>query len=211
MQKLLSGEVRFGGFTDEWETIKFGKVGEFYLGLTYTPKYVSNGVPFLSVKDLSRGKISFDDTKFISHEEFEKSTNNAKPRKNDILFGRVGTLGNPIIIDFEREFCIFVSLGFLRVNEDINNVFIKYWMNSDIFEKQIESQVSGSSQKNLNVGWLKNFKIKLPSLLEQHKIAEVLSLVDDEINLLKNELEELKLQKKALMQKLLTGEVRVKV
>ena len=211
MQKLLSGEVRFGGFTDEWETIKFGKVGEFYLGLTYTPKYVSNGVPFLSVKDLSRGKISFDDTKFISHEEFEKSTNNAKPRKNDILFGRVGTLGNPIIIDFEREFCIFVSLGFLRVNEDINNVFIKYWMNSDIFEKQIESQVSGSSQKNLNVGWLKNFKIKLPSLPEQQKIAEVLSLADDEINLLKNELEELKLQKKALMQKLLTGEVRVKV
>ena len=43
------------------------------------------------------------------------------------------------------------------------------------------------------------------------KIAEVLSLADDEINLLKNELEELKLQKKALMQKLLTGEVRVKV
>ena len=54
-------------------------------------------------------------------------------------------------------------------------------------------------------------KLKLPSLAEQQKIAEVLSLADDEINLLKNELEELKLQKKALMQKLLTGEVRVKV
>ena len=54
-------------------------------------------------------------------------------------------------------------------------------------------------------------KIKLPSLPEQQKIAEVLSLADDEINLLKNELEELKLQKKALMQKLLTGQVRVKI
>ena len=54
------------------------------------------------------------------------------------------------------------------------------------------------------------FKTKLPSLPEQQKIAEVLSLADDEINLLKNELEELKLQKKALMQKLLTGEVRLR-
>ena len=57
----------------------------------------------------------------------------------------------------------------------------------------------------------KHLKIQLPSLPEQQKIAEVLSLADDEINLLKNELEELKLQKKALMQKLLTGQVRVKV
>ena len=57
----------------------------------------------------------------------------------------------------------------------------------------------------------KHLKIQLPSLPEQQKIAEVLSLADDEINLLKNELEELKLQKKALMQKLLTGQVRVKI
>jgi type I restriction enzyme S subunit len=56
-----------------------------------------------------------------------------------------------------------------------------------------------------------SYKTKLPSLLEQQKIAEVLSLADDEINLLKNELEELKLQKKGLMQKLLTGEVRVMI
>ena len=69
----------------------------------------------------------------------------------------------------------------------------------------------GSSQQNLSKGDITKFKIKLPSLPEQQKIAEVLSLADDEINLLKNELEELKLQKKALMQKLLTGEVRVKV
>jgi type I restriction enzyme S subunit len=54
-------------------------------------------------------------------------------------------------------------------------------------------------------------KIKLPPLREQQKIAEVLSNVDKEIDLLKNELQELKEQKKGLMQKLLTGKVRVKV
>jgi type I restriction enzyme S subunit len=62
--------------------------------------------------------------------------------------------------------------------------------------------------------WISEYQeieIKLPSLQEQQKIAEVLSNADKEIDLLKNELEELKEQKKGLMQQLLTGEVRVKI
>jgi len=211
MQKLLSGEVRFDGFSGEWENIRLGEITNFYLGLTYTPTYVKKGVPFLSVKDINGGNISFENIKYISNEEFEHCTNNSKPKKGDILFGRVGTLGNPIIIETDNPFCIFVSLGFLRVNSDIYNGFVKYWMSSSLFKKQVESQVAGSSQKNLNVGWLKKFKLKLPPLQEQQKIAQVLSTADKEIELLKNELESLKEQKKGLMQKLLTGEVRVEV
>ena len=211
MQKLLSGEVRFDGFSGEWENIRLGEITNFYLGLTYTPTYVKKGVPFLSVKDINGGNISFENIKYISNEEFEHCTNNSKPKKGDILFGRVGTLGNPIIIETDNPFCIFVSLGFLRVNSDIYNGFVKYWMSSSLFKKQVESQVAGSSQKNLNVGWLKKFKLKLPPLQEQQKIAQVLSTADKEIELLKNELESLKEQKKGLMQRLLTGEVRVEV
>ncbi len=62
--------------------------------------------------------------------------------------------------------------------------------------------------------WISEYQeleIKLPSLQEQQKIAEVLTNADKEIGLLKSELNELKEQKKGLMQKLLTGEVRVKV
>lgn len=72
--------------------------------------------------------------------------------------------------------------------------------------------ITGARQgKSINKQDFLNHVFSIPSKKEQQKIAEVLSLADDEINLLKNELEELKLQKKALMQKLLTGEVRVKV
>jgi type I restriction enzyme S subunit len=211
MQKLLSGEVRFDGFTDEWNDANLESIGNFYLGLTYTPEYVNEGVPFLSVKDIRGNLISFENTKFISHEEFKNSTENAKPKKGDILFGRVGTLGNPIVIETDLAFCIFVSLGYIRVKNNINNKFIMHWMNSDFFEKQVETQVAGSSQKNLNVGWLKKFKILLPSKIEQEKIAEFFDCVDSELMLLKNKLKELKQQKKGLMQKLLTGEVRVKI
>jgi type I restriction enzyme S subunit len=211
MQKLLSGEVRFKGFNEEWAETKLENIGNFYLGLTYTPEYVKEGIPFLSVKDIRDNKLSFGNTKFISREEYISSTDNAKPKKGDILFGRVGTLGNPIVINTDKEFCIFVSLGYIRVNENVLNRFISHWMNSIYFEKQVETQVAGSSQKNLNVGWLKKFKIYLPNREEQQKISDFLDMVEQEINLLKNELEELKLQKKALIQKLLTGQVRVKV
>ena len=211
MQKLLSGEVRFGSFNDKWKETKLENIGNFYLGLTYTPKYVEEGIPFLSVKDIKENNLSFDDTKFISREEYISSTDNAKPKKGDILFGRVGTLGNPIVINTDKEFCIFVSLGYIRVNENVLNKFIMHWMNSIYFEKQVETQVAGSSQKNLNIGWLKKFKISLPNREEQKTISDFLDTVEQEIRLLKNELDELKLQKKALMQKLLTGQVRVKV
>ena len=211
MQKLLSGEVRFEGFDGEWEEVRLGSLTKFYLGLTYTPTYVKKGIPFLSVKDIKGSLLSFKNTKYISAEEFENSTSNAKPRKGDILFGRVGTLGNPIIVETNIPFCIFVSLGFMRVNNDISNILIKHWMNSIFFKKQVESQVAGSSQQNLNVGWLKKFKLKLPPKEEQKKIAEALSTADKEIGLLKNELETLEEQKRGLMQRLLSGDVRVVV
>jgi type I restriction enzyme, S subunit len=79
----------------------------------------------------------------------------------------------------------------------------------NLVTKNYVSYVGNPKLMNNTMGGI---KIKIPkSLPEQQKIAEVLSLADDEINLLKNELEELKQQKKALIQKLLTGQVRVKV
>lgn len=188
-----------------FKEVKLGEICNFYLGLTYTPKYVEKGIPFLSVKDLKKDKISFKNTKYISEKEFEESTSNAKPQKGDILFGRVGTLGNPIVIDFDRPFCIFVSLGFIRVHENISNNFIKHWISSNYFMKQVDSQVAGSAQKNLNVGWLKNFKLPLPPLEEQKKIADILSTVDQKIAFVEDNISETQELKKGLRQELFSN------
>ena len=74
----------------------------------------------------------------------------------------------------------------------------------------MRSFVETGTQGNLNAEIVKNFKIKFPNLKEQQKIAEVLMACDDEINLLNLKLENLKKQKQGLMQKLLSGKVRVK-
>lgn len=173
-----------------WEKLKVRDVSKIYLGLTHTPQYIDNGIPFLSVKNISAGKIDFKDTKFISKEEFNSLPDGAKPQKGDVLFARVGTLGCPSIVDTEQPFGTFVSLGFFRVNKNkILNTYIRYWMMSPSFWEQVNINVQGSTLKNLNTGWLKNFEINVPSLPEQKRIVEKLDKIFANIDKAKSQTE----------------------
>lgn len=157
--------------------VKLNELANIYLGVTHTPEYVFEGVPFLSVKDISGGKICFDDCKYISKEEYDSLSEGAKPKVGDMLFCRVGTLGKPIIIpEGTPLFGTFVSLGYLRNRNsdrcDLN--YLKYWMYSNSFWKQVNANVKGASQVNLNTGWLSKFDIDLPGIAEQRYRISVL-------------------------------------
>lgn len=116
---------------------------DIYLGVTHTPEYVWNGVPFLSVKDISGGDIVFDDCKYISEKEYESLSEGAKPRVGDMLFCRVGTIGKTIIIpEGTPKFGSFVSLGYLR-NKDASRCKLEL-LNSFSFQLVlIDSLVGG--------------------------------------------------------------------
>ena len=129
----------------------------------------------MSVKDISGGKICFNDCKYISQEEYDSLSEGAKPKVGDMLFCRVGTLGKPIIIpEGTPLFGSFVSLGYLRNKNtdrcDLN--YLRYWMYSNSFWKQVNSNVKGASQVNVNTGWLSKFDVDLPDMQEQkHRIS----------------------------------------
>jgi type I restriction enzyme S subunit len=126
-----------------------------------------------------------------------------KPKINDVLFTRVGSnLGNPVVLEDNIEFGIFVSLGFFRIKNKLKNPFyLKNWILSNYFWKQVNSKVAGGAKNNLNTGWLKEFKIVLPSNLEQEKISDFLSLIDKKIELLEEKLNSLKLFNIGVFQK----------
>ena len=160
------------------QQVELNEITEICLGLTHTPKYVENGVPFVSVKDISSGELDLSTTKRISEKEFRDFPYGAKPQKGDVLFCRVGTIGKPMILDEDTPFGIFVSVGFFRpYKEKVLNSFLKYWMMSPIFERQVEKNVVGSTLKNLNTGWLKHFSVPLPQLEQQRQIVEKLDLL----------------------------------
>ena len=175
------------------EKIKLGDIADIYLGLTHTPKYVEKGVPFLSVKDISNGKIDFSKCHYITEEEFNTLPAGAKPQVGDMLFCRVGTIGKPIIIkEGTIKFGSFVSLGFLRITKkDYLLDYVRYWMLSNDFLQQVLKNVKGVAQINLNTSWLKKFELPQLEIKEQKKLIKKLDKVQEIIDLRKKQIGEL--------------------
>ena len=175
------------------EYIQLKEIVDIYLGLTHTPKYVEEGIPFLSVKDISDGKIDFSNCHYITEEEYKSLPKGARPQKGDMLFCRIGTIGKPIIIDENiRNFGSFVSLGFFRKkNNEYLLEYLKYWMNSQLFEKQVKQNVKGVAQINLNTGWLKEFIVPKKNVNEQIVIINQLDIIQETIDIRKKQIEQL--------------------
>jgi len=159
---------------------KLEDIAKIYLGLTYTPTYVEKGFKFISAQNTSSDFLDLSNVKYISEEEYKNSTSNAKPKRGDVLFTRVGSnLGHPVIVDTDEDLCIFVSLGFIRVKkEKVLNSYIKHWMNTDLFWEQVRRNTHGAAKINLNTGWLNKFEVLLPSLQEQERIVSILDKFD---------------------------------
>lgn len=184
------------------EVGKLSDVADIYLGLTHTPTYVEHGRPFLSVRDISSGVIDFSNCHYITEKEFHSLPNGARPKVGDMLFCRVGTIGKPVIITEDTpEFGTFVSVGFLRRKANVNNYYLKAWMENDYFMRQVYDNVAGASQINLNTGWLKNFRILIPSIELQNEFTAFVEQVNKSKLEIQKGLEKLELLKKALMQK----------
>jgi type I restriction enzyme S subunit len=207
MQQLFSGKLRFkddnGNDYVDWEDTFFADTGKILIGLTHTPEYQPMGRPFLSSKNISGAFIDYNNIQYISEEKFQSMPESTKPKKGDILFTRVGSnLGNPKVIEEDIEFGIFVSLGVFRVNEKASNYFMRIWMDSDYFWRQLEQKVAGGAKNNLNTGWLKEFKLNLPSFPEQQKIANFLSSIDAKIESTSQQITQTQSFKKGLLQQM---------
>ena len=207
MQKLLSGEVQFEGFDGEWEETALKKV------LKERKTFLEKGLDLEHVSLSTEGVVP----KSARYErDFLVKDDNKKykiTRLNDICYNPANlkfgvicrnTLGDgifsPIYVTFE-------------VKKDFDIGFISYLLTWNNFIQRVRKYEQGTVYERMAVSpqdFLR-FKIKIPSLNKQQKIAQVLTTADKEIELLKKELEALKEQKRGLMQKLLTGEVRVRV
>ena len=90
-------------------------------GTHKTPKYTKSGVKFVSVKDMSTGRLSLANTKYISQEGHEELFERCNPEKGDILLSKVGTTGVPAIVDTDEQFSLFVSVALLKFNHKYIN------------------------------------------------------------------------------------------
>nr|WP_232223857.1 restriction endonuclease subunit S [Desulforegula conservatrix] len=142
-------------------------------GVHKTPKYQKNGIPFLSIKNISSGYLDFENCKFISLSEHQEINKRCNPEKGDILFCRIGTLGKSIVIKTEDPFSIFVSLGLLKFpQKEIFPLYLEYTLNTQMMYQQFDKVKAGGSHTNkLNLFSMPGLILPLPPLEEQKRIV----------------------------------------
>ena len=204
MQNLLTAKIRFPHFKDEWRAIKLSEICDISTG-TSKSRFIGDGKFYI----VDMGSITQDGllnlTKTTNlNQDFLDFGDLVMP-KDDIGGGKI--IGKVAVIDKDNTYVL--SDHIFRIKTIENSNFLAYLINSDLINKKIRREVSGTAQLGLSKRTIENLKIKLPNLKEQQKIAEVLMACDDEINLLNLKLENLKKQKQGLMQKLLSGKVRI--
>lgn len=193
-EKVIKKEKSLPEITDEekvfelpkgWEWCRLNDICKLITDGTHsTPKYVEKGIPFISVKDITKGFIDFSDTRFITPEEHKILIKRCNPEIGDVLLTKVGTTGIAKVVDTEREFSIFVSVALLKLfNEHINERYIELLINSPFVKKQSAEGTQGVGNKNLVIRVIKNFTISLPPLEEQKRIVakvdELFSIIDE--------------------------------
>lgn len=208
MQQLFPAEgkttpdIRFPEFQndEEWKETTLGdiasKTGD---GIHGTPKYIGNSEYFfVNGNNLINGQIVISsNTKCVSKDEYEfhkKDLDN-----NTILISINGTIGN--IAKYNGEKIILgKSAAYLKF--DNNCSFFYQILQSPQIKSYFESELSGSTIKNLSLKSIRQTIISIPSKIEQQKIADCLSSVDELISDETAKLDQLKAHKKGLMQQL---------
>jgi len=170
--RSLADEVPFD-IPDLWGWVRLGTLlGIISDGTHKTPNYVEDGVPFLSVQNISKGYFDFTKVKYITEDEHRKLCERVAPQAGDILFCRIGTLGKAIKCTLNIEFSIFVSLGLLRPIDPSVTDYLVFTINSPLGEKWIqENKVGGGTHTyKINLSDIPNMLIPLPPYQEQNRI-----------------------------------------
>ena len=215
MQQLLTGKKRLldesgERFKGEWEEVKLGKISDVRDGTHDSPEFIDVGYPLITSKNLlSSGRLDLSNVKFISEEDYLQINKRSGVNDGDILFGMIGTIGNPVKVKSSNYAIKNVAL--IKETGGLLNGFLIYYLSSHDIDKQIHRLNAGGTQKFVALGVLRNLVIRLPTQQEQQQIATVLTNADKEIELLEQQLADLQQEKKALMQVLLTGKKRVVV
>ena len=178
IERCIDDEIPFE-IPKNWEWCRLGTILQKLTDGTHsTPKYAASGIPFISVKDISSGKISFESTKFISEEEHELLASRCDPHRDDILLAKVETTGIPVLVDTDRPFSIFVSVAQLRFSTELlDKFFLIYLLKSPLVQTQCRENTKGVGNKNWVMRDIANTLICIPPLAEQKRIQASLANV----------------------------------
>ena len=212
--KLTNQNIKKGEIPESWKWTKFeevcNKIGDIDHKM---PREVNFGYPYVSTKDFTDDlKISFENTKYISKDDFMHLSRKIKPELGDIIFPRYGTIGKNILINFEKEFLVSYSCAIIKPN--VNLVLSKYlylYSLSPKITEEIRKYTVETTQANIGIASIKAFVFPLPSIPEQQRIIEELecklTICDNISELLTQSLKQAEALKQSILKKAFEGKL----
>ena len=215
-----SGIPWIGKIPDTWAVCKTLYVLSMSItdGPHVTPELFDDGIPFISAEAVScgNGKIDFSHKRgFISEEFYQECCKKYIPQLDDIFMIKSGaTTGRVAMVDTNERFTIWSPLAVFRANRDrIVPRYLFYFLQSEVYQKQVELGWTYGTQQNIGMRTLETLKVCLPPLDTQAEIVEFLekdcSIIDQLIAEKESLIDDLESYKKSLIYEVVTGKRRV--
>lgn len=204
---MLVPKLRFKEFNDEWQLKKLGRLVDIKRGASPRPinKYITsndNGVNWIKIGDVSTDDMYINSTKEkITIEGAKKSR---AVHKGDLILSNSMSFGRPYILNIDG----YIHDGWLLISNYSSYFYINFLvelLSSQYMKSQYIKLSAGSTVLNLNSDLVASTLVPVPSLEEQTKIANFLSLIDRKIELQEKLVENLKLYKKGLLKKVFSN------
>jgi len=220
-KKVKSFFGKYEEIPENWEILQLSKLCEKENDIVAGPfgsnlvvdDYVESGVPIIRLQNIDRNQFIEKNIKFISIEK-AKELNYHSYQPNDLVLAK---LGDPIgktcrIPESFPSGIVVADVVRIRTSpKKSDRDFVEYVLNSKICTKQFDMERIGTTRPRVNLEQIRNLVFPCPPKPEQQKISSILSNVDSQIQRQQEYKSEIETLKKGLMQKLLTGQIRVKV
>ena len=183
----------------EWQKVNLGDCCEITSSKRiFFSEYVESGIPFYRSKEIiEKGNgEEISHPLYISKEKYDEIKGKyGVPQKGDLLLTAVGSLGIPFVVKDDLPFYFKDgNLVWLKHFQDIDPIFLYYWIKSENGYNALYNIAIGSAQKALTIAAIKGYEIPLPPLQTQHRIANILSRYD---SLIENYQKQIKLLEEA--------------
>jgi len=228
MQRLLTkgiGHTKFKNvklyndtitIPEQWTLVKLRdyttKIGSGVTPTGGSQVYVQKGIPLIRSQNVHFDGLKLDDVAYIT-QAIHNEMKNTKLQDNDVLLNITGaSLGRCTFVppnfgegNVNQHVCI------IRPKTDLNAIFLSYFLSSYHGQKMILRSLNGLSREGLTFKEIGSFSVAAPTLQEQKKIVTVMNSVQSKMQKVLSQKSNFEKLKKGLMQKLLTGKIRVKV
>ena len=167
-------EIRFYGFTYDWEQRKVTDLGEIYIGLvtTMTEHYTDKGHLLIRNSDIKDGYFEFGENPIYLDEEFSERNKLRMHQLGDVITVHTGDIGTSAVIGENEVNSIGFATIVTRPNQEIldSNYFATY-LNTDTHKQWAVSMATGDGRSNYNLKDYTKLVVPIPEIEEQKKIA----------------------------------------